>query len=104
MSSPTRSITVLYFAAAFTAVGTDQETIALPGPVATSESESGIEGFPLCSLPDLLCARHPDAKLEKVLKGSRWSVNEEMVTEEEESTVRLKGGEVVAVICPVSGG
>ena len=42
--------------------------------------------------------------MEKVLKGSRWSVDEEMVEAEDEGTVRLKGGEVVAVICPVSGG
>jgi len=96
MSSSARSITILYFAAAFTAVGTDQETIDLPTPTASDE------GFPLSSLASLLCARHPDAKLERVLGGSRWSVNEEMV--EDESSVSLRGGEVVAVICPVSGG
>jgi len=102
MSSTTCSITVLYFAAAYTAVGTDQEIVTLPAS-ADSPNANG-DGFPLSSLANLLCARHPDAKLERVLRGSRWSVNEEMVAAEDESMVRLKGGEVVAIICPVSGG
>jgi molybdopterin converting factor small subunit len=37
-----------------------------------------------------------------ILSGSQWSVDAEMV-DDVESTM-LKGGEEVAVICPVSGG
>jgi molybdopterin converting factor small subunit len=40
--------------------------------------------------------------LEEILKTSRWSVDAEMVDDPE--TVLLKGGEEVAIICPVSGG
>ena len=108
MTSTSSTITVLYFAAAQTAVGLDEEVIALPSdtvPVGGSLGGSIVAGgFPLSSLAALLIARHPDTKLADALKDSRWSVDEEMVEQEEESSVLLNGGEVVAVICPVSGG
>lgn len=88
--SPTRGITVLYFAAASTATSLTSETVPIPNP------------FLLSSLGELLVKRHPNTNLEKVLEGSQWSVNEEMV--EDPQKVELKGGEEVAVICPVSGG
>jgi molybdopterin converting factor small subunit len=48
---------------------------------------------------------HGDAKsFEKVLKTSRWSVNEDMVDEEDLAKMTLSGGEDVAIIPPVSGG
>jgi len=46
--------------------------------------------------------RHPNTNLGKVLEGSQWSVDEEMV--DDPQAVELKGEEEVAVICPVSGG
>ena len=94
--APTRTITVLYFAAASTATGLTSERIALP--------PSGSDGFPLSSLPALLAARHAGTGLEGVLAGSGWAVDGEMVEEGREGSVVLRGGEEVAVICPVSGG
>ena len=85
-------ITVLYFAAASTATGLTVERVPLPSN----------EPLPLTSLTDLLVSRHPKTNLDKVLASSQWSVDEEMVDEPEK--MLLKGGEEVAVICPVSGG
>ncbi|KAI0264489.1 hypothetical protein BC834DRAFT_924680 [Gloeopeniophorella convolvens] len=87
------SITVLYFAAASTATRLDSELVQLP--VQT-------EPFRLSSLAGLLTDRHPNTSLGKVLQGSQWSVDAEMVDDPEQ--VVLRGGEEVAVICPVSGG
>lgn len=87
-------ITVLYFAAAHTATGVQSESIALP--LSTSDA------FPLSALGELLAQRHANTNLGAVLKMSQWSVDAEMV--DDPSEVLLKGGEEVAVICPVSGG
>jgi molybdopterin synthase sulfur carrier subunit len=87
-----REITVLYFAAAITATGLTSEVITLP------ESP----GFVLSALTDLLIFRHPNSDLGQVLQTSQWSVDAEMV--DDPSQFVLKGGEEVAVICPVSGG
>jgi len=87
------SITVLYFAAASTAAGRADERIQLP-----------TVPFPLAQLAALLSDRYPSTNLGGVLERSQWSVDAEMVPEEEVSKVQLKGGEEVAVICPVSGG
>ncbi|KAF8623622.1 hypothetical protein AX17_007324 [Amanita inopinata Kibby_2008] len=84
-------ITVLYFAAASTAAGVTSEEVPIPE-----------QPFKLSSLGALLSSRHPNTGLDEVLQSSRWSVNEEMVDVEE--VVELKGGEEVAIICPVSGG
>lgn len=92
MSRSSSEITVLYFAAASTATRLTSERIPIP-------SEGGL---PLTSLPGLLASRHPKTGLDRILETSQWSVDEEMV--DEPSNVVLKGGEEVAVICPVSGG
>ncbi|KAJ7773212.1 hypothetical protein B0H16DRAFT_141971 [Mycena metata] len=85
------SINVLYFAAASTATRLSHELVPVPARLRLS------------SLADILVARHPNAtSLRKILEGSKWSVDAEMVDDPEE--VELKGGEDVAVICPVSGG
>ncbi|KAF7978814.1 hypothetical protein HWV62_44591 [Athelia sp. TMB] len=89
-------ITVLYFAAASTATGLTTETVNLPF------ADIDGSGFPLSSLADLLVSLHPKGGLDKVLRSSQWSVDAEMVDDIE--NVKLKGGEEVAVICPVSGG
>jgi molybdopterin synthase sulfur carrier subunit len=85
-------ITVLYFAAASTAAGRTSERIALP------------DGKPLSltALGTLLSERYPHTKMVDVLAGSQWSVDAEMVDDPDKTL--LKGGEEVAVICPVSGG
>ena len=90
-NSESRSITILYFAAASTVTKRTEELVALPHG-----------SFFLSSLPKLLVARYPDTDLEKVLECSQWSVNAEMV--DDPQTIELKGGDEVAVICPVSGG
>ena len=88
-----QSITILYFAAASTSTGLTTETVPIP--------ESG--SLPLIELPKVLISRHPNATgLKDILESSQWSINAEMV--EEPENVVLKGGEEVAVICPVSGG
>ena len=92
MSSGAPTITVLYFAAASTATGLTSETLPLPSSAP----------LPLSALSELLVARHPSGGLDKVLAASQWSVDAEMV--DEPASVLLKGGEEVAVICPVSGG
>ncbi|RDB20724.1 Molybdopterin synthase sulfur carrier subunit [Hypsizygus marmoreus] len=86
-----RTITVLYFAAASTATNITEESVPLPDGQ-----------FFLSSLGDVLVSRHPTTALGKVLEGSQWSVDAEMV--DDPTKVELKGGEEVAVICPVSGG
>ncbi|KAJ7284929.1 hypothetical protein C8J57DRAFT_1052109 [Mycena rebaudengoi] len=83
-------ITVLYFAAASTATGLSHELVPIP------------PSFRLSSLSDLLVARHSKVTdLRKILDGSKWSVDAEMV---DDLDVELRGGEEVAIICPVSGG
>ncbi|KAI0343182.1 hypothetical protein BDW22DRAFT_1248598 [Trametopsis cervina] len=89
--SPTLEITILYFAAASTATGLTSERIIIPS-----------SGLPLSSLSNILASRHPGKGLEQILATSQWSVDEEMV--DDSAAVILKGGEEVAVICPVSGG
>ena len=85
------SVTVLYFAAAYTATGLQSESIEVPDG-----------GLQLSSLSVELVRRHPNTSLEDILATSQWSVNVEMV--DDPSRVVLRGGEEVAVICPVSGG
>ncbi|KAF8199573.1 hypothetical protein BJ912DRAFT_844653 [Pholiota molesta] len=91
MPDSKQTITVLYFAAASTAIGITSEKISLPQG-----------GLKLSELPELLASRHPNTDLEQILETSQWSVDCEMA-EDTETTI-LKGGEEVGVICPVSGG
>ena len=86
-------ITVLYFAAASTVTGITSQRIQLP---------LSASPFHLSSLGDLLVSLHPNKALAKVLETSQWSVDADMV--EDSEVVVLKGGEEVAIICPVSGG
>jgi molybdopterin converting factor small subunit len=87
-----KTVTVLYFAAASTATNLTTETV----PIAES-------GQRLSEFAKLIISRHPNASnLEGILSSSQWSVDAEMVENPED--VILKGGEEVAVICPVSGG
>lgn len=99
-------ITVLYFAAASTATGLTSERIVIPSRTFTDTKDlpidNELEHFRLSSLADLLISLHPKTNLDKVLKSSQWSVDAEMVDDPQE--VVLKGGEEVAIICPVSGG
>ena len=95
-SSSTRTqkmakITVLYFAAATTALGLTSETFVLPDG-----------GLKLSDLANLITSRHPKSGIDRVLGQSRWSVDAELV--DLTDSVVLRGGEEVAVIPPVSGG
>jgi molybdopterin converting factor small subunit len=91
--APVAEITVLYFAAASTATGCPSERIVLPDTP-----------FPLRDLARFLSGRYPGTILGKVLERSQWSVDAEMVSEEDVKGFELKGGEEIGVICPVSGG
>jgi len=84
-------ITVLYFAAATTTTGRTSETFALPDC-----------GLKLSDLANLIVSRHPNTGIDRVLEGSRWSVDAELVHQLDSFV--LKGGEKVGVIPPVSGG
>ncbi|KAF9069269.1 hypothetical protein BDP27DRAFT_1325906 [Rhodocollybia butyracea] len=95
-------ITVLYFAAASTAIGLTEELISIPS-----------QGFFLSQLTDLLVSRHSESKgagnrkesaLREILSSSQWSVDAEMVENEDVGKVELRDGMEIAVICPVSGG
>ncbi|KAF8604214.1 hypothetical protein BDV93DRAFT_110213, partial [Ceratobasidium sp. AG-I] len=92
-----RSFTVFYFAGARTATGIHKDVV----PINPSLHPSGV---PLSQLADLLSERHPNTELKEVLRTSSWSVDEEMVDEEDIPSTILTGGEEVGVICPVSGG
>jgi molybdopterin converting factor subunit 1 len=83
-------VEVLYFAALRDLAGVATERVALPAtPAATSRVADLLAG---------LEARH--AGLRGRLQSVRVAVNEEFV----ELSAALRGGEVVALIPPVSGG
>ena len=84
-------ITVLYFAAATTTTGRTSETFALPDG-----------GLKLSDLAKLVVSRHPNSGVDRVLEGSRWSVDAELIHDLDSFV--LQGGEKVGVIPPVSGG
>ncbi|GAA5991026.1 hypothetical protein JCM10908_006507 [Rhodotorula pacifica] len=98
-AAPGPSIEMLYFAGVKTSLAGEpaSQTIELP-PTARP--------FPLSDLRDYLIASvHPENdEFAYVLRRSAWSVNEEMIDEEEEVNVLLRGGETVCPIPPVSGG
>ncbi|KAJ3801845.1 hypothetical protein GGU11DRAFT_674171 [Lentinula aff. detonsa] len=89
-------ITVLYFAAASTTLGITDELVPIPE-----------KGLYLSQLTELLIERHSQSSLNtlrKILDSSQWSIDAEMVDDEDLTKVELKDGMEVAVICPVSGG
>ncbi|BGP41139.1 hypothetical protein JCM10450v2_005171 [Rhodotorula kratochvilovae] len=90
-------ITLLYFAAVRTSLPGEppSQLLALP----TSPAP-----FPLSALrAHLVRDVHPgNNEFARVLERCAWSVDEEMV--DEEDGVVLKGGETVCAIPPVSGG
>ncbi|KAJ3988904.1 hypothetical protein F5890DRAFT_1488726 [Lentinula detonsa] len=118
MSFPAH-ITVLYFAAASTTLGITDELVPIPE-----------KGLYLSQLTELLIERHSQSSLNsgttgtsegdrkkgnnkgqavgealrKILDSSQWSIDAEMVDDEDLTKVELKDGMEVAVICPVSGG
>lgn len=90
-SSRMGRITVLYFAAATTALDRTSETFEVPD-----------DGLKLSDLAKLIVSRHPNSGIDRVLERSRWSVDAELA--DLAGSVVLRGGEEVAVIPPVSGG
>ncbi|GAA5972040.1 hypothetical protein JCM11641_002467 [Rhodosporidiobolus odoratus] len=90
-------ITLLYFAGVRTAIPSEPDSQVLDLPHTP---------FPLAKLRKHLCeVVHPDnEEFERVLYRSGWSVDEEMVDDDKEGEVLLKGGETVCPIPPVSGG
>lgn len=84
---PPPSVLVLYFAALRDLSGVAEEQVPLDAP-----------GGDVSALLQALQTRH--AALAGRLESVRVAVNEEFV----ETSTRLRGGEVVALIPPVSGG
>lgn len=89
-SSKMKPITVLYFASIRTHLGIDQESFSAPSTLSKVKAE--------------IVSRHPDEKTKSILEGCMWSVGDEMADEDEDGDKEIKGGVVVAVIPPVSGG
>ncbi|BGP71573.1 hypothetical protein NBRC10513v2_004953 [Rhodotorula toruloides] len=81
---------------------------AWPGEPASQlvELPTSPSPFPLSQLREHLIryVQPGNDELARVLERSAWSVDEEMVDEEREDEVLLKGGETVCPIPPVSGG
>ncbi|GAA5825161.1 hypothetical protein JCM11251_006125 [Rhodosporidiobolus azoricus] len=99
MTEATPTITLLYFAGIKTSLPSEPDSQLIPLPTSPSP-------FPLSLLRKHLVTHvHPDNhEFARVLQRSAWSVNEEMVDDEDEGKVGLKGGETVCPIPPVSGG
>jgi molybdopterin converting factor small subunit len=89
-SSKMKLITVLYFASIRTHLGIEQESFPAPSTLSKVKAE--------------IVSRHPDEKTKSILEGCMWSVGDEMADEDEDGDKEIKGGVVVAVIPPVSGG
>lgn len=86
-------IQMLYFASARTAIDVSSEKLHLMTP------------FPLSHLKNFILSRYnQNQELEIVLGKSAFSVNEEIVYEEDYEKTLLQNGDVVAIIPPVSGG
>ena len=85
--TPTRGITLLYFAAVRDALGQSEERITLPDEICT-----------IAELSRFLESRHP--ALAGRLGTVRYAVNEVFA----DPDTALTSGDVVAVIPPVSGG
>ncbi|KWU44756.1 hypothetical protein RHOSPDRAFT_33571 [Rhodotorula sp. JG-1b] len=98
-TSPGPTIELLYFAGVRTAI---------PGEPASQKVQlpSTPSPFALSDLRNyLIKSVHPgNDEFAHVLGKSAWSVNEEMVDEDAEAQVLLRGGETVCPIPPVSGG
>ena len=84
-------ITVFYYAAAMTAAKLTSETFVLPD-----------DGLKLSDLAKLIVSRHPNTEIDRVLEGTRWSVDGEMIHHLDTSI--LEGGEEVTVIPRLTGG
>jgi molybdopterin converting factor small subunit len=93
-SAPSPTIQVLFFASAKDAARTPSLSLPLP---------SSSTPYTLSHLAKDLVGRYP-GKLVNILETSTWAVNEEMVPDEEVEGQVLRGGDVVAVLPPVSGG
>ena len=94
-----KPVSVLLFASAREAAGTAAMSITLASA-----------SLALSDLPELLLAEQAksnkgDAEaFKRILSAAQWSVDQEMVDEEQVKTTMLRGGEEVAPITPVSGG
>lgn len=84
-------ITVLYYSAAMTATKLTTETFTLPD-----------DGLKLSDLATLIASRHPNTGIDRVLAGTRWSVDGKMMYGRDSFV--LKGGEEVTVIPQLTGG
>lgn len=96
-SDRTSAVTVLLFASAQDAAD-DQSSVTLPYTV---------DVVTLGELAKVLVGCFP--KLRRVLETCSWAINEEMVDDDDVGGVgvlnrRLEGGDIVAVLPPVSGG
>ncbi|GJN90054.1 hypothetical protein Rhopal_003052-T1 [Rhodotorula paludigena] len=92
-------IHLLYFAGIRTSLPGEPSSQTISLPITPSP-------FPLSLLRTHLTAvvHAGNDEFARVLERSAWSVDEEMVDEEDEASVFLKGGETVCPIPPVSGG
>jgi molybdopterin converting factor subunit 1 len=91
----TKTFKVLYFASAKDATGLSTECLSIPE---TSEEQSSIS---ITELFGILEARHPKLRQKRILSSVAVAVNLEYAEMEDG---RIKAGDEVAIIPPVSGG
>jgi molybdopterin converting factor small subunit len=100
-----RIVNVLFFAAAKDAIGgRSLQQMAFPADVEAMSlrefRDHMFEAFEAHKPND----QYDGKAMRKVAETSKWSVNEEMVEDEQFDEIKLHGGEDVAMIPPVSGG
>lgn len=101
-----KSVTVLFFAAAKEAAGgKGKHLLLLPTDGTSAVTLSALRDHLLITFEkDPPSEKYDGVALKKVIEGSKWSIDENMVDEDELRSSLIQGGETVAVIPPVSGG
>ena len=88
----TEVIRVRYWAAARSAAGVAEETVAVPGPVS------------LAALREEVLARHPGGRLGDVVKVCSVLVGDRPVSSGDPAEVVVRPGETVEFLPPFAGG
>ncbi|MCO5588151.1 hypothetical protein L7F22_042106 [Adiantum nelumboides] len=101
-----KSVTILFFAAAKEAVGGKaKHLLLLPTDGTSAVTLSALRDHILITFEkDPPSEKYDGASLKKVIEGSKWSIDESMIDEDELQSTLIQGGETVAIIPPVSGG
>lgn len=101
-----KSVTILFFAAAKEAVGGKaKHLLLLPTDGTSAITLSALRDHILITFEkDPPSEKYDGISLKKIIEGSKWSIDESMIDEDELQSTLIQGGETVAIIPPVSGG